>query len=95
MLVPEGFSVLALPYWGTPGTQFTLAETPQRVERGLRWLRAQPYVRTVDGRIGASRGDELALLAAATFPDLVGPVVGYALADGIDFPALSSQRRFR
>jgi acetyl esterase/lipase len=93
LLVPEGFAVLALVYWGTPETQLTLSNVPlERVERGLRWLREQPNVRTHDGRlavIGASKGAELALLAAATFPDLVGPVVGYTPSSvvwmGLDF----------
>jgi hypothetical protein len=93
LLVPEGFAVLALVYWGTPETQPTLSDVPlERVERGLRWLREQPNVRTLDGRvgvIGASKGAELGLLAAATFPDLVGPVVGYTPSSvvwmGLDF----------
>jgi len=43
LLVPEGFAVLALVYWGTPETQPTLSDVPlERVERGLRWLREQP-----------------------------------------------------
>ena len=95
LLVPEGFAVLALVYWGTTDTQMTLADIPlERVERGLRWLREQPNVRAVDGRVavvGASKGAELALLTAATFPDLVGPVVAYTPSsvvwNGIDFSA--------
>src|SRR5262245_15170769 len=81
LLQPDGFAVLALAYWGTRDTQLTLADVPlERIERGLRWLRDQPNVRATDGRVaivGASKGAELALLVAATFPDLVGPVVGY------------------
>lgn len=41
--------------------------------------------------IGASKGGELALLLAATFPDLVGPVVAYTpssvVRQGIDLAA--------
>src|SRR5215467_1906939 len=93
LLVPEGFAVLAQVYWGTRETQLTLSDVPlERVERGLRWLREQPNVRALDGRvavIGASKGAELALLAAAMFPDLVGPVVGYTPSSvvwmGLDF----------
>jgi dienelactone hydrolase len=93
LLEPEGFAVLALTYWGTPETQFTLAEIPlEKVEHALRWLHNQPSVRAVDGRmgvIGASKGGELALLAAATFPDLIGPVVAYTPSSvvwmGLDF----------
>ena len=93
LLEPEGFAVLALTYWGTPETQFTLAEIPlEKVEHALRSFRNQPSVRAVDGRIGvigASKGGELALLAAATFPDLIGPVVAYTPSSvvwmGLDF----------
>jgi hypothetical protein len=81
LLVRDGFACLALPYWGTRDTQMTFTEIPlERVERGLRWLAAHPRVRTQNGRvglIGASRGGELALITAAAFPNLVGPVVAY------------------
>src|SRR5687768_6614527 len=93
LLVPEGFACLALAYFATPDTQPALVEVPlERIERGLRWLRAQPAVAARDGRVavvGGSKGGELALLVAATFPDLVGPVVAYTPSAvvwaGIDF----------
>jgi uncharacterized protein len=91
LLVPEGFAVLALPYWGTPQTQLSMLDIPlERVEAGLRWLREQPSVASGRlGVIGASRGGELALLLAATFPDLIGPTVAYTPSSvvwaGIDF----------
>lgn len=81
LLVPEGFACLSLAYWATPGTQPWFTGIPlERIERGLRWLIGRPDVRTQDGRValvGASRGGELALLVASTFPELVGPVVAY------------------
>jgi len=81
LLVPEGFACLALAYWATPGTQQWFTEIPlERIERGLRWLIARPEVRAHGGRValvGASRGAELALLVASTFPELAGPVVAY------------------
>ena len=81
LLVPEGFACLALQYWGTSETQLTFSEIPlERVEQGLRWLTRHEGVNAPGGRVGivgASRGAELALLIAATFPDLVGPVVAY------------------
>ena len=87
-LVPEGFACLALAYHrGLAGADLgalvpeAMFELPlERVEVGLRWLIDQPNVATTDGRValvGFSKGAELALLAAATFPDLVGPVVAY------------------
>ena len=92
LLVPEGFAVLALIYWGTPETQFNMAEIPvERVEHGLRWLSSHPDVQQ-RGRVGiicVSKGSELGLLAASTFPELVGPVVAYTPSSvvwaGIDF----------
>jgi dienelactone hydrolase len=93
LLVPEGFACLALAYFGTAPLQRSLVEIPiERVERGLRWLAAHPQAATRDGRVGVvggSKGGELALLAAATYPDLVGPVVAYTPSNvvwaGIDF----------
>ena len=93
LLVPEGFACLALAYFNTPDTQPALVEVPlERIERGLRWMQAHPKVTARGDRIavlGGSKGGELSLLAAATFPDLVGPVVAYTPSSvvwaGIDF----------
>ncbi|HEY7449175.1 MAG TPA: SAM-dependent methyltransferase [Vicinamibacterales bacterium] len=101
LLVPEGFAGLALAYFGAAGTQPALVEVPlERIERGLRWLAGHPKVKTHDGRValvGVSKGGELALLIAATFPDLVGPVVAYTPSSvawaGIDFTQPSGTRR--
>lgn len=103
LVVPEGFACLALAYWGTTGTQTTMVEIPlERIERGLRWLLDRNDVTSWHGRaavVGASRGGELALVVAATLPDLVGPVVAYTPSSvvwaGLDFtqptgPARSS-----
>ena len=95
LLVSEGFACLALAYFNTPATQPALVEVPlERIERGLNWLRGQPQVETRGGRtplIGVSKGGELALLAAATFPQLAGPVVAYTPSSvvwqGIDLSA--------
>src|SRR5688500_13678052 len=100
LLVPHGFACLALAYFGTGDTQRALTEVPlERIETGLRWLIAHPRASRRDGRvavIGASKGGELALLAAATFPDLVGPVVAYTPSNvvwaGIDFSAPETMR---
>ena len=93
LLVREGFACLAQAYFNTPETQAALTEVPiERIERGLRWARSHPKVSAAGGRlavIGGSKGGELALLVAATFPDLVGPVVAYTPSAvvwaGIDF----------
>lgn len=93
LCVSEGFACLALAYWGTTDTQATMVEIPlERIERGLHWLLGRTEIVAGDGRaavVGASRGGELALLLAATFPNLVGPVVAYTPSSvvwiGIDF----------
>ena len=76
----EGFTCLALAYFGTAGLPRRLAEIPlEYVEAALRWLGEQPLVAGPRvGVIGASRGAELALLAAASFPDRIGAVIAYA-----------------
>ena len=93
LCVSEGFACLALAYWGTAGTQPNMVEIPlERIERGLHWLLGRTDIIAVNGRaavVGASRGGELALLLAATFPNLVGPVVAYTPSSvvwvGVDF----------
>ena len=95
LLAAERCACLALAYHGTPKTQANLVEVPlERLERALRWLRDHPRVAARDGRVGivgASKGAELALVLATTFPDLVGPVVAYTPSSvvwaGIDFAA--------
>ena len=101
LLTNERCACLALAYHATPKTQPALVEVPlERLERALRWLRDHSRVATRDGRvavIGASKGAELALVLAATFPDLVGPVVAYTPSSvvwsGIDFSAAAPPMR--
>ena len=88
-LVEGGLACLALAYHkGLTGSELgdaipeDMYELPlEYVESGLRWLAERPTVSTEGhgrvGLVGASKGGELALLAAATFPDLVGPTVAY------------------
>jgi dienelactone hydrolase len=101
LLAAEGFACLGLAYFNTPDTQPALIEVPlERVERALRWLGDQPTVAAEGDRIpllGVSKGGELALLAAATFPALVGPVVAYTPSsvvwEGIDLASSRPPRR--
>jgi len=69
---------LALGYFGGKGLPPMLQNIPlETIERAIDWLGRQPGV--VPGRvgvIGASRGGELALLAASLFPQIEA-VVGY------------------
>ena len=60
-----------------PGERSTLSEIPlEYFEAAGRWLLARPTVRAERcALIGQSRGGELVLLLAATYPSLFGPVV--------------------
>ncbi|HYX45065.1 MAG TPA: acyl-CoA thioesterase/BAAT N-terminal domain-containing protein, partial [Acidimicrobiales bacterium] len=79
LLAGHGLAALALAYFGEAGLPPTLVEVPvEAVGRALDRLAAHPAVSgRALGIVGSSRGGELALLAAATFP-LVGAVVGWA-----------------
>ncbi len=69
---------LALAYFGVEGLPKTLENIPlETIGNAIKWLEGQPYV--AKGRIGilgASRGGELAMLAATVFPQIKA-VVGY------------------
>jgi len=69
---------LALAYFGVNGLPRTLQNIPlETIELAMAWLGKQPNV-VPDrfGVIGASRGGELAILAASVFPQIKA-VVGY------------------
>jgi pimeloyl-ACP methyl ester carboxylesterase len=82
MLVPHGIACLSVAYFHYEDLPAALCEIPvERVEAAARWLRARPDVRLTNGRVGVlgvSKGAEFALVAATTFPDLIGPVVAWA-----------------
>jgi len=69
---------LALGYFGAKGLPPTLENIPlERIEQAMDWLAKQPNVAPDRfGVIGASRGGELAILAASLFPKIKA-VVGY------------------
>jgi dienelactone hydrolase len=79
VLAGHGYPVLALAYFGEPGLPPNLERIPlEYFHRALTWLRRQPSVdpeRVVT--FGVSRGGELSLLLAATYPHLVHGAVGY------------------
>jgi dienelactone hydrolase len=79
ILSSHGFATLALAYFGLPPLPSWLHRVPlDYVEAALAWLAGQPEIDS--GRIavlGISRGAELALLAAATLPQ-IRVVVAYA-----------------
>ncbi len=69
---------LALAYFGRPGLPSTLENIPlETIEKAIDWLSHQPLVASDRiGIVGASRGGELAMLAASLFPQIKA-VVGY------------------
>lgn len=81
-LAEQGLACLALVYFGGPGHPEDLAEVPlELVDRAARWLADQPVVTGLPvGAVGGSKGAELALLAASSFPGTFGPVVAIAPA---------------
>lgn len=78
--VKKGFIGLSVPYTRSKG----LPELPEAIdleyfEKAINWLSEQPEVNPEKIIImGASRNAELALVIAATFPEIVNGVVAYA-----------------
>src|SRR3954471_5539693 len=80
LLAPHGIAVLAAAYFGVEALPSALCEIPvETVVAAGEWLRVRPEVRSGPvGLVGGSKGAELALVAAAAFPDLFGPVAAIA-----------------
>jgi dienelactone hydrolase len=80
VLAPHGVAVLAAAYFGVDPLPTELCEIPvETVVAAGEWLRRRPEVQSGRvGVVGGSKGAELALLAAAAYPDLFGPVVAIA-----------------
>jgi len=68
----QGYVTFAMAYFGVDDLPDDLEEIPlETVERGLQWLKAHPRVKGDSmGAWGASKGAELALLAASLFSDI-------------------------
>jgi dienelactone hydrolase len=81
-LAEHGLACLALAYFGADGLPSRIVEIPlEQVARAAGWLARHPGVTGGPvGIVGGSKGAELALLAAAAFPDIIGPVVAIAPA---------------
>ncbi|MEM5400139.1 acyl-CoA thioester hydrolase/BAAT C-terminal domain-containing protein [Paraburkholderia unamae] len=75
----HGYAALALGYFNAPGLPSAISRTPlEYFAAALDWLRAS--VQPENGFVavaGQSRGGELALLLAATWPERVSAVIGY------------------
>lgn len=93
MLAAEGFTVLALAYFGAPGLPPGLVDVPlEYFFRALDVLAAQPRTSGRLAIVGGSRGGEAALLVAA-HDERVGVVVSVVgsglVTAGIDFRRVS------
>jgi dienelactone hydrolase len=86
MFASEGIASLALAYFGMPGLPKAFERIPlEYFEAAIRWLERRTDVRSDAIAVaGASRGGELALLLAATCPELKAAVswVGSGLTYG-------------
>jgi len=80
LLAPHRIAVLAAAYFGVEPLPSALCEIPvETVAAAGQWLRDRPDVRGGHvGLVGGSKGAELALLAATTYPKLFGPVAAIA-----------------
>ena len=80
LLAPHGIAVLAAAYFGVDPLPSVLCELPiEPVAIAGSWLQAHPRVAAGPvGLVGGSKGAELALLAATTWPELFGPVAAIA-----------------
>lgn len=76
LLAPHGIAVLAAAYFGVGPLPSMCCEIPlETVSTAAEWLGRRPEVRPGRvGLVGGSKGAEMSLLAAAAFPDLIGPV---------------------
>jgi dienelactone hydrolase len=83
LLASRGFSALACAYFGAAGLPPSLNDIPlEAIGAAMRWLLDRDEVDgDAVGLVGRSRGGELALQAAAMYPD-AGAVVGFA-ASGV------------
>lgn len=73
----EGYVALALAYFNADGLPTILEDIPlEYLLNGISWLKAQPQVKSKQINLyGISRGGELALLLASTFPDEINAVI--------------------
>lgn len=80
LLATHGIAVLAAAYFGVEPLPSALCEIPvETVGAAGKWLRRRPEIRNGPvGLVGGSKGAELALLAATTYPEMFGPVAAVA-----------------
>lgn len=77
LLASHGYTVLALGYFGLNDLPEKLDNIPlEYFQNAMRWLKKQPEVNEKQlSLLGSSRGGELVLLLAATFPQEINAVI--------------------
>ncbi len=85
VLAARGFAALALAYFKAPGLPDVLVEIPlEYFEKALDWLAAQPEIDPARiAPCGWSKGGELALLLAASFPGRFKAVAAFSPASHV------------
>jgi fermentation-respiration switch protein FrsA (DUF1100 family) len=94
LLASRGYAALALAYFGIDPLPRSLCSIPlEYIAGGISWLRSHEAVagRRV-GVAGASKGGELALLMAATYPELIDAVVA-VVPSGVSFMGIGTGLR--
>jgi dienelactone hydrolase len=91
MLASNGIAALALAYFGVEGLPVALVRIPlEYFGKAIRWCQSRRDLRPNTIAVaGGSRGGELALLLAATFPEIIG-VVGWS-ASGLLYSGLDAK----
>lgn len=79
LFAAQGYQALALAYFNAPGRPEHISATPlEYFKHALDWASATLQPRNgFIAIVGHSRGGELALLLAATFPQQISAVIGY------------------
>lgn len=91
LLASHGYAALALAYFAAPGLPAKLENIPlEYCEKALAWMARHE---AIDGERlavqGISRGAELALLVAATYPEQVDAVIAH-VPSGVAWPGVGS-----
>ncbi len=89
LLASHGYAALALAYFAAPDLPVTLEKVPlEYFEKALKWMASHE---AIDGERlavqGISRGGELALLVAATYPEQVDAVIAH-VPSGVVWPGV-------
>lgn len=94
LLASHGYTVLALAYFGAEGLPERLSLIPlEYFQNAMLWFKKQPQVNgNKIALMGQSRGAELVLLLASTFPGEMDAVIAYSASHLVYSDFLSEQK---